>query len=167
MNCDFKDVYFSVPVVGNFSEEDANGIPQDNSLEYPLQRDEVQSSIKKGSDRNFPQGKCEPGVSNKKKLLHQLVLVLSPKPIDQKPETSLIGLIIAILTTIILLLVVIILFIIARQKRTRTAAVLDALQHNLHSDGLGLSLDKRFNSNFKVSLLGDFFGLAAARFQVG
>lgn len=79
--------------------------------------------------------------------------VLSPKPIDQEPETSLIGLIIAILTTIILVLIVAIFFIVTRQKRTRTAAVLDALQHNLHSDGLSLGLDKRFNSNFKVSYL--------------
>lgn len=57
------------------------------------------------------------------------------------------------MTTIILLLIVVILFIIAKQKRTRTAAVLDALQHNLHTDGLSLGLDKRFNSNFKVNLV--------------
>lgn len=53
------------------------------------------------------------------------------------------------LTTIILLLIAIIMFIVARNKRTRTAAVLDALQHNLHTDSLGI--DKRLNSNFKVS----------------
>lgn len=38
----------------------------------------------------------------------------------------------------------------SKNKRTRTAAVLNALQHNLHSDGLGI--DKRLNSNFKVSM---------------
>lgn len=86
-------------------------------------------------------------------LKQYLNIVLSPKPIDQEPETSLIGLIIVILTTIILVLIVAIFFIVTRQKRTRTAAVLDALQHNLHSDGLSLGLDKRFNSNFKVSYL--------------
>lgn len=83
--------------------------------------------------------------------------VLSPKPIDQEQEGGLVGLLIAILTTIILLLIVVILFIIAKQKRTRTAAVLDALQHNLHPDGLSLGLDKRFNSNFKVNLFNILF----------
>jgi discoidin domain receptor family protein 2 len=48
-------------------------------------------------------------------------------------------------------LIAVILFIIVKNKRTRTAAVLDAMQHNhLHSDGLGI--DKRLNSNFKVSM---------------
>ena len=36
----------------------------------------------------------------------------------------------------------------AKNKRTRTAAVLDALQHNMHGD----ILDKRMNTNFKVSM---------------
>lgn len=48
-----------MPVAGNFTEEDANGFSQDNSLEYPLQRDEVQSIKNKGGDRNIPQGKFE------------------------------------------------------------------------------------------------------------
>lgn len=118
--------------MGNFTEEDASGIsPVDsNSLEYPLQRDEVQSTKNKLGDQNFP--------------------IKSPKPVDPESETSVVGLVIAILTSIILVLVVAIMFIVARQRRTRTAAVLDALQHNLHSDGLSLGLDKRFNSNFKV-----------------
>lgn len=40
------------PVVGNFTEEEANGntVPQD-TLEYPLQRDEVHTQNAKG-DRN-------------------------------------------------------------------------------------------------------------------
>lgn len=123
---------FAAPVVGNFTEEDVNGIsPQDsNSLEYPLQRDEVQSTKNNLGDKNFP--------------------MQSPKPVDPESETSVVGLIIAILTSIILVLVFAIMFIVARQRRTRTAAVLDALQHNLNSDGLSLGLDKRFNSNFKV-----------------
>lgn len=54
------------------------------------------------------------------------------------------------LAVIILLLIAVILFIISKNKRTRTAAVLNALQHNLHSDGMGI--DKRLNSNFKVSM---------------
>lgn len=54
------------------------------------------------------------------------------------------------LAIIILLLIAVILFIISKNKRTRTAAVLNALQHNLHSDGMGI--DKRLNSNFKVSM---------------
>lgn len=45
-----------MPVAGNFTEEDANGFSQDNSLEYPLQRDEVQSIKNKAGDRNIPQG---------------------------------------------------------------------------------------------------------------
>ena len=49
-------VFFSrvilAPVVGNFTEEEANGntVPQD-TLEYPLQRDEVHTQNAKG-DRN-------------------------------------------------------------------------------------------------------------------
>ncbi|ETN63069.1 hypothetical protein AND_005228 [Anopheles darlingi] len=78
------------------------------------------------------------------------LMIISPKPIDQEPEPHFIGVIIAVLTTIILLLIVIIMFIVAKNKRTRTAAVLDALQHNLHTDSLGI--DKRLNSNFKVSI---------------
>lgn len=36
------------PVIGNFSDEEANGnsISQENSIEYPLQRDEVQTANK-------------------------------------------------------------------------------------------------------------------------
>lgn len=48
------------PVVGNFTEEEANGntVPQD-TLEYPLQRDEVHTQNAKG-DRNhqIPSGMC-------------------------------------------------------------------------------------------------------------
>lgn len=52
----FFSFYFScvylAPVVGNFTEEEANGntVPQD-TLEYPLQRDEVHTQNAKG-DRN-------------------------------------------------------------------------------------------------------------------
>lgn len=49
----------SAPVVGNFTEEEINGstLPQD-TLEYPLQRDEVQTHNGK-SERNhqIPQSK--------------------------------------------------------------------------------------------------------------
>uniref|UniRef100_A0A182SX96 Uncharacterized protein n=1 Tax=Anopheles maculatus TaxID=74869 RepID=A0A182SX96_9DIPT len=81
--------------------------------------------------------------------------IISPKPIDQEPEPHFVGVVIAVLTTIILLLIVIIMFIVAKNKRTRTAAVLDALQHNLHTDSLGI--DKRLNSNFKVIISCPFF----------
>lgn len=54
------------------------------------------------------------------------------------------------LAIIILILIAVILFIVSKNKRTRTAAVLNALQHNQYSDGLGI--DKRLNSNFKVSM---------------
>lgn len=74
--------------------------------------------------------------------------VLSPKPIDQEPEQHIIGVVITCLATIILFLIAVILFIVAKNKRTRTAAVLDALQHNMHGD----ILDKRMNTNFKVSM---------------
>ncbi|EDS35364.1 discoidin domain receptor [Culex quinquefasciatus] len=135
--------------MGNFSDEEVNGnsISQENSIEYPLQRDEVQTA-NKGERNHVTQTacchfKCEnlpsvPGTEGN---------VISPKPIDQEPEPHFVGVIIAVLTTIILLLIAIIMFIVARNKRTRTAAVLDALQHNLHTDSLGI--DKRLNSNFK------------------
>lgn len=49
----------TVPVVGNFTEEEANGstLPQDTSLEYPLQRDEVQTTPSKGERNHIPQSK--------------------------------------------------------------------------------------------------------------
>ncbi|XP_055636349.1 discoidin domain-containing receptor 2 isoform X1 [Toxorhynchites rutilus septentrionalis] len=124
--------FISTPVNGNFSDEEAGGnsISQENSIEYPLQRDEVQTANK--GERNH------------------VTQVISPKPIDQGPKPHFVGVIIAVLTTIILLLIAVILFIVAKNKRTRTAAVLDALQHNLHTDSLGI--DKRLNSNFKVSI---------------
>ncbi|XP_049531492.1 discoidin domain-containing receptor tyrosine kinase B isoform X1 [Anopheles darlingi] len=124
----------SAPVTGNFSDEEVNGnsISQENSVEYPLQRDESGINIVNKGERNH------------------VTQIISPKPIDQEPEPHFIGVIIAVLTTIILLLIVIIMFIVAKNKRTRTAAVLDALQHNLHTDSLGI--DKRLNSNFKVSI---------------
>jgi hypothetical protein len=55
--------YFHVqkaPVFGNFTEEDANSgtQSQDNSIEYPLQRDEVQTTPNKGERNHVPQSKC-------------------------------------------------------------------------------------------------------------
>lgn len=51
--------YTIAPILGNFTEEEANGslVPQD-TLEFPLQRDEVQTLNTKG-DRNHqtPQSK--------------------------------------------------------------------------------------------------------------
>jgi discoidin domain receptor family member 2 len=48
------------------------------------------------------------------------------------------------------ILVAVIFLLVSKNKRTRTAAVLNALQHNQYSDGL--AFDKRLNSNFKVSM---------------
>jgi len=56
--------------------------------------------------------------------------------------------VITALAIIILVLIAVILFIVSKNKRTRTAAVLNALQHTPYSDGI----DKRLNSNFKVSM---------------
>lgn len=49
-------VFIPVPVVGNFSDEDVNGVPQDSLDNSSLQRDEVPSTKKGVNDRNFPQG---------------------------------------------------------------------------------------------------------------
>ncbi|XP_055385596.1 discoidin domain-containing receptor 2-like isoform X2 [Condylostylus longicornis] len=124
--------FISVPVSGNFTDEEISGnsLPHETP-EYPLQRDEVQTNPTKGERSHIPQ-------------------IISPKPIDQEPESSFVGVIIAALTTIILLLVAIILFIIAKNRRARGSNVLDAFQHNFNSDGLGV--DKRINSNMKVKL---------------
>ncbi|XP_037031217.1 discoidin domain-containing receptor 2 isoform X2 [Bradysia coprophila] len=126
--------FVSSPVNGNFTEEEINGstLPQD-TLEYPLQRDEVQTIQSKG-ERNFvPQ-------------------IISPKPIDQEPEQHFVGVIIAVLTTIILLLIAVILFIVARNKRSRRSEALNSLQFNFNQDTLGLGIDKRMNSNMKVTM---------------
>lgn len=55
----FYSISFPVPVLGNFTDEEINGIPtpQDNS-EYPLQRDEVQSNPAKGERNHGPHSKC-------------------------------------------------------------------------------------------------------------
>lgn len=86
---------------------------------------------------------------NLKSLFFLFTVVLS-KPIDQEPEQHIISVVITALAIIILILIAVILFIVSKNKRTRTAAVLNALQHNQYSDGLGI--DKRLNSNFKVSM---------------
>jgi discoidin domain receptor family member 2 len=67
---------------------------------------------------------------------------------DQEPEQHIISVVITGLAIIILVLIAVILFIVSKNKRTRTAAVLNALQHTPYSDGI----DKRLNSNFKVSM---------------
>ncbi|XP_055709689.1 discoidin domain-containing receptor 2 [Phlebotomus papatasi] len=123
--------FVSIPVLGNFTEEMTNGssLPPDTSLEYPLQRDEVQTIQTKSN--HVPQ-------------------IISPKPIDQEPEQNFVGVIIAILTTIILLLIAIILFIIAKNKRNRRADVLGTMPHSLHQDGL--NVDKRAASNIKMAM---------------
>ena len=74
-------------------------------------------------------------------------LVISPKPIDQEPDSSFVGILITVLTTIILLLVAIILAIIARNKRGHGGNVLDAFQHNFNPDTLGGVDNKRLNCN--------------------
>lgn len=78
------------------------------------------------------------------------IKLVSPRPVDQEPEQHIISVIIIILAIIICVLVAVILFIVSKNRRTRTAAVLNALQHNQYSDGL--AYDKRLNSNFKVSM---------------
>jgi discoidin domain receptor family member 2 len=72
---------------------------------------------------------------------------VSSKPVDQEPEQHIISVVITALAIIILVLIAVIMFIVTKNKRSRTAAV---LQHNQYSDGLGI--DKRLNSNFKVSM---------------
>lgn len=83
-----------------------------------------------------------------------LFTVIAPKPIDQEPDSSFVGVLITVLTTIILLLVAIILAIIARNKRGHGGNVLDAFQHNFNPDTLGGVDNKRLNCNgMKVSKL--------------
>lgn len=49
---------YTAPVLGNYTEEEVNGstAPQD-TLEYPLQRDEVQTIQSKGERNHTPQSK--------------------------------------------------------------------------------------------------------------
>ncbi|KAH8404796.1 hypothetical protein KR222_003859, partial [Zaprionus bogoriensis] len=129
--------FISVPVVGNFTDEELLNVPPakggavPNTSEYPLQRDEVGRSVSSGGERS-----------------QHTTQVISPKPVDhQEAETSFVGVIITVLATIILLLVAIILLIIARNKRGRGRAnVLDVFQHNFSPDTLG-GVDKRLNAN--------------------
>ncbi|TMW43182.1 hypothetical protein DOY81_011738, partial [Sarcophaga bullata] len=119
------------PVIGNFTDEEFMGASgsQDNS-EYPFQRDEV-ARVPFSRDRN-----------------NLMPSVISPKPIDQEPDTSFVGILITVLTTIILLLVAIILAIIARNKRGHGGNVLDAFQHNFNPNYIWAAFDnKRLNCN--------------------
>lgn len=133
-------------------------------MEYPLQRDEVQTIQSKG-ERNFvPQSKLFSSTYIIRIVIHIVrrvswkhsfffsfsTSVISPKPIDQEPEQHFVGVIIAVLTTIILLLIAVILFIVARNKRSRRSEALNSLQFNFNQDTLGLGIDKRMNSNMKV-----------------
>ncbi|XP_065358097.1 discoidin domain-containing receptor 2-like [Calliphora vicina] len=122
--------FISAPVIGNFTDEEFMGPSgsQDNS-EYPFQRDEV-ARVPFSRDRN-----------------NYMPSVISPKPIDQEPDSSFVGVLITVLTTIILLLVAIILAIIARNKRGHGGNVLDAFQHNFNPDTLGGADNKRLNCN--------------------
>ncbi|TDG43433.1 hypothetical protein AWZ03_010135 [Drosophila navojoa] len=127
--------FISVPVVGNFTDEELLNVPPSNGAgagvpntsEYPLQRDEVGRAVSSGGERS-----------------QHTTQVISPKPIDhQEPETSFVGVIITVLATIILFLVAIILLIIARNRHGRGRGnVLDAFQHNFNPDTLG-GVDKR------------------------
>ncbi|XP_034472140.1 discoidin domain-containing receptor 2 [Drosophila innubila] len=129
--------FISVPVVGNFTDEEllnvppSNGASVPNTSEYPLQRDEVGRAASSGGERS-----------------QHTKQVISPKPIDhQEAEANFVGAIITTLATIIMLLVAIILVIIARNKRGRGRGnVLDAFQHNFNPDTLG-GVDKRLNGN--------------------
>ncbi|KNC30967.1 hypothetical protein FF38_12017, partial [Lucilia cuprina] len=122
--------FISAPVIGNFTDEEFMGPSgsQDNS-EYPFQRDEV-ARVPFSRDRN-----------------NYMPSVIAPKPIDQEPDSSFVGILITVLTTIILLLVAIILAIIARNKRGHGGNVLDAFQHNFNPDTLGGVDNKRLNCN--------------------
>ncbi|XP_062121612.1 discoidin domain-containing receptor 2 isoform X1 [Drosophila sulfurigaster albostrigata] len=130
--------FISVPVVGNFTDEEllnvppSNGVSVPNTSEYPLQRDEVGRTVGNGGVERSQQTKQ----------------VISPKPIDHpEEEVNFVGAIITTLATIIMLLVAIILVIIARNKRARGRGhVLDAFQHNFNPDTLG-GIDKRLNGN--------------------
>ncbi|KAL7739932.1 hypothetical protein ACLKA6_013121 [Drosophila palustris] len=129
--------FVSVPVVGNFTDEEllnvppSNGAQVPNTSEYPLQRDEVGRAVSSGGERS-----------------QHTKQVISPKPIDHpEVEASFVGAIITTLATIIMLLVAIILVIIARNKRgIGRGNVLDAFQHNFNPDTLG-GVDKRLNGN--------------------
>ncbi|KAH8334618.1 hypothetical protein KR059_012409 [Drosophila kikkawai] len=129
--------FISVPVLGNFTDEEVLGAPPQNGArqpdtsEYPLQRDEVGRAVSSGGERS-----------------QHTTQVISPRPIDhQEPETGFVGVIITVLATIIMLLVAIILLIVARNKRARGRGnVLDAFQHNFNPDTLG-GVDKRLNGN--------------------
>ncbi|KRG03097.1 discoidin domain-containing receptor 2 isoform X2 [Drosophila mojavensis] len=131
--------FISVPVVGNFTDEELLNVPPSNGAgagvpntsEYPFQRDEVGRAVSSGGERS-----------------QHTTQVISPKPIDhQEPETSFVGVIITVLATIILFLVAIILLIIARNRHGRGRGnVLDAFQHNFNPDTLG-GVDKRLNGS--------------------
>ncbi|EDW54493.1 GM18617 [Drosophila sechellia] len=116
--------FISAPVVGNFTDELANGEKQPATSDYPLQRDEVGRAISSGGERS-----------------QHTTQVISPKPIDhQEPETSFVGVIITVLGTIIMLLVAFILLIVARNKHARGRENgLDAFQHNFSPDTLNVN----------------------------
>lgn len=80
---------FTVPATGNFTEEEANiGISQDNnSVEYPLQRDEVHMTSNKGDRNHTPQSEYKKGnFSSLSSVIILEILFFDPE-INNKPKT--------------------------------------------------------------------------------
>lgn len=82
----------TVPATGNFTEEEANiGISQDNnSVEYPLQRDEVHMTSNKGDRNHTPQSEYKMETFHFPSSLSSVIILeilLFDPEINNKPKT--------------------------------------------------------------------------------
>jgi discoidin domain receptor family protein 2 len=107
-------IVVSVVVVGNFTEEEIEGgilKTDDHGKEYPLQRDEVQTTPSRDDGANSA-GAAAGGPSG---------------GADSSGSKQYIGLVIGVLTAVILLLMAAIMFIVFRNRRLKSGPGLSVL----------------------------------------
>jgi hypothetical protein len=123
----------SVVVVGNFTEEEIEGAimkTDDHSKEYPLQRDEVQTTPSRDDRPNGAGAAAGGGPSG---------------GADSSASKQYIGLVIGVLTAVILLLMGAIMFIVFRNRRLKSGA-----GHSVLPGAYG-NAEKGVTINMKVS----------------
>ena len=127
-----KFIIVSVVVLGNFTEEEVEGgilKTDDHGKEYPLQRDEVQTTPSR-DDRANTAGAASGGPSG---------------GADSSGSKQYIGLVIGVLTAVILLLMGAIMFIVVRNRRLKSGP-----GHSVLPGAFG-GAEKGVTINMKVS----------------
>jgi discoidin domain receptor family protein 2 len=130
-----KMAVLSVVVVGNFTEEEADGgdiKTDDHGKEYPLQRDEVQTTPSR-DDRAKSAGASAGGPSG---------------GADNSGSKQYIGLVIGILTAVILLLMGAIMFIVVRNRRLKSGPGHSVLPGAFGGSEKGVTINMKVSHSF-------------------